>query len=454
MLAACGSGGSIIEAQRSADGRLIRLAVRGCLADVTPVVDERPDVVRVGVRVRNQDRQSDCGSSTAVRLLEPLGDRPLIDAATGNVIDVRYDESVAIPHLSLTPIGAEETPDGRWDVFELGALGLRSGMGSEVSGSLLFVWGGLGEFDGRMSNTGAVVDLSTGSVDLVLAAPLDGRRDANVVWTGSEFIVFGGQDNERFFSDGAAYDPVSKTWRLLSPAPTAARAQTAATFASGAMYVLLPSQRAQGGVSWNSHPPFARYNPGSDDWERLAPPPGLVEATAALLTVDDDPVLVSLTVGLSAADPARFSAVAFNSAEAKWGDPVSTTHSASGGTVAVAGNTPIVSLTDGTNLALTESGWTEIASLTPACSSGIDSAGGNDLAYVVLCERLYVIDLEGIRSPQWPDVVHQTLTMSLCCGVIEVAVDDGLILVGRGGRGSVGEPGDRNILVLFMPHNR
>lgn len=59
-------------------------------------------------------------------------------------------------------------------------------------------------------------------------APLDGRIDALVIWTGVEVLVVGGrQPGEPVtLTDGAAYDPVADAWRRIAHAPRPAGALT------------------------------------------------------------------------------------------------------------------------------------------------------------------------------------------------------------------------------------
>jgi hypothetical protein len=47
--------------------------------------------------------------------------------------------------------------------------------------------------------------------------PLGAREDAPSVWTGEEWLVFGGRDGIAAFADGAAYDPATDRWRALHP---------------------------------------------------------------------------------------------------------------------------------------------------------------------------------------------------------------------------------------------
>ena len=101
----------------------------------------------------------------------------------------------------------------------------------------------------------------------VPAAPIAGRIAAGVVWTGTEMIAWGGVvrgDTIASASDGAAYDPASRTWRTLAPAPSgvAGDVGTAAVW-TGA-----------GAVFWAGNSPDgpalgAVYDPAADSWRRL-----------------------------------------------------------------------------------------------------------------------------------------------------------------------------------------
>ena len=58
--------------------------------------------------------------------------------------------------------------------------------------------------------------------------PLSPRTGYDVVWSGTEMIVWGGIGEEGFLIDGAGFDPSSNEWRMLSPPPIAEQPTTAA----------------------------------------------------------------------------------------------------------------------------------------------------------------------------------------------------------------------------------
>ncbi len=103
--------------------------------------------------------------------------------------------------------------------------------------------------------------------------PLAPRRGHSVVWTGEEMIVWGGEADElgrELFSDGAAFNPESGTWRMLSESPLDPRRYHMVAWTGGEMIVV-------GGVGednriagrWHS----AAYRPQSDTWRLIAFPP-------------------------------------------------------------------------------------------------------------------------------------------------------------------------------------
>jgi hypothetical protein len=98
---------------------------------------------------------------------------------------------------------------------------------------------------------------SKGSWTTVPVAPLSQRKDASVVWTGKEFIVFGGNPNDtaRQLTDGAAYNPTTVTWRRIAE-HSFSRVHTRAVWAGDRMVVL----DGNGG---------AAYDPATDAWSDL-----------------------------------------------------------------------------------------------------------------------------------------------------------------------------------------
>ena len=89
----------------------------------------------------------------------------------------------------------------------------------------------------------------------IAQAPLTGREDAGAVWTGVEFLVWGGRVGDFMYQQGAAYNPTTNTWREIT-ANQWAGPGTATTWTGAQMVALFKN----GGVV---------YDPATDTWSDL-----------------------------------------------------------------------------------------------------------------------------------------------------------------------------------------
>ena len=76
-----GSQITISEVRLQSDDRTLELGLNSCNADPSVAVDESTS--EVVLDVRGNPTNDDCADQTRVRLSAPLGDRSIIDAATG-----------------------------------------------------------------------------------------------------------------------------------------------------------------------------------------------------------------------------------------------------------------------------------------------------------------------------------------------------------------------------------
>jgi hypothetical protein len=77
------------------------------------------------------------------------------------------------------------------------------------------------------------------------------------VWTGTEFLVWGGRDNVGPLSDGARYNPETRTWAPMAPAPAGLeRSEVTGVWIDGRML-----------VAGNG---YALYDPQSDTWSPVS----------------------------------------------------------------------------------------------------------------------------------------------------------------------------------------
>jgi N-acetylneuraminic acid mutarotase len=126
----------------------------------------------------------------------------------------------------------------------------------------MIVWGG---YDNGYLNTGGRYNPSTDSwtTTSTTNAP-SARLHHTAVWTGSEMIVWGGQDPDLLNTTGGRYNPGTDSWTATSTnnTPTGRYVHTAVWTGSemivwgGSFYDGIFHNLNTGG----------RYNPGTDSW--------------------------------------------------------------------------------------------------------------------------------------------------------------------------------------------
>jgi hypothetical protein len=138
------------------------------------------------------------------------------------------------------------------------------------TGTELLIWGGSQPRSGGGEDAlsdGAAYDPVADTWRLVSEAPIVGRAYPAVAWTGTEMIIWGGGADGDFLDDGAAYDPASDTWRRLPDSPLNGAMKSGAVWTGEELLIV-------GGLNGDSS--GAAYNPDSDSWRRLPDAPGLI----------------------------------------------------------------------------------------------------------------------------------------------------------------------------------
>ncbi|MCY1046251.1 hypothetical protein OV208_33385 [Corallococcus sp. bb12-1] len=171
--------------------------------------------------------------------------------------------------------GAAYAPDtDTWSALPTqGAPSARGWHTAAWTGQGMLVWGGEEPQQARVLGDGARYDVETGTW-----TPLSGtgapvaRRYHSAVWTGQEWLVWGGSGGAAVdvaLRDGAAYSPATDTWRPLASAgaPEARWAHTA-VWTGTEMLVF-------GGLGCGGDGPRyceggARYDPRRDAWSPLS----------------------------------------------------------------------------------------------------------------------------------------------------------------------------------------
>jgi N-acetylneuraminic acid mutarotase len=108
--------------------------------------------------------------------------------------------------------------------------------------------------------------------------PLRPRARPAIAWTGSAFVVWGGCDSgvgqcddlpaNDEFTDGAAYDPATDTWRLLPPAPLGSVDRPQATWTGREVVIWGGTPRPDKPGAYG-----AAYDPGTNRWRTIAQAP-------------------------------------------------------------------------------------------------------------------------------------------------------------------------------------
>jgi hypothetical protein len=107
------------------------------------------------------------------------------------------------------------------------------------------------------------------------AMPIEPSHRLAGVWTGNQLIVWGGYatyGTGHPNSDGAAYDPESDTWTVLSPSPLTPRCDHSGTW-TGQELIIFGGMLTCGSPQVLADGNAASYDPATEEWELLKPGP-------------------------------------------------------------------------------------------------------------------------------------------------------------------------------------
>jgi hypothetical protein len=99
-------------------------------------------------------------------------------------------------------------------------------------------------------------------VDVLPAPPLTARPGSAVAWTGHELVVWGGTDidsgaGNSALTDGAAYDPTTRKWRMMRPSPLPGSSDPAVAVMTKSGLVVVRGSAT------------ALWDPDTNEWRRL-----------------------------------------------------------------------------------------------------------------------------------------------------------------------------------------
>lgn len=134
------------------------------------------------------------------------------------------------------------------------------------TGREFLIWGGP-DHSAKPSLRGLAYDPTADEWRRTAPAPAGGRWSHAVAWTGTEMIVFGGGNADSDLAAGLAYNPETDTWRQVSASPLSPRQWLPITWTGDELIVW-------GGSSVSSSvADGAAYDPVADQWRKLPKSP-------------------------------------------------------------------------------------------------------------------------------------------------------------------------------------
>jgi N-acetylneuraminic acid mutarotase len=221
-----------------------------------PVLAERTLATNASLKEQLQTRRSRAGKQTtkAVGALGSSYILPQDRSPFGFTFNFLNTGGRYNPNAnSWTPTSTTNAPDRR------------TGHTAVWTGSEMIVWGG-DDVNALSLNTGGRYNPTTDSwtATSIVSAP-DARGGHTAVWTGTEMIVWGGLffdgSNYHYLNTGGRYNPTTDSWTATSnvSAPNARDGHTA-VWTGGEMIVW-------GGADLSTYfNTGGKYNPGTDNW--------------------------------------------------------------------------------------------------------------------------------------------------------------------------------------------
>jgi hypothetical protein len=165
----------------------------------------------------------------------------------------------------------------------------------------MIIWGGGAALTSNSAptyNDGAGWNPQNDEWRSIRQSPLQSRRFHVAGWTGSEMLIWGGDDAGTSLNDGAAYDPSKDSWRPIAQSPVQWRPNAAAAW-TGTEWVIATTATAGDREELQ----FAAYDPEQDAWRRLPSLESRVETETALISTGSDLVLLNANTGLQMLRP-------------------------------------------------------------------------------------------------------------------------------------------------------
>lgn len=332
---------------------------------------------------------------------------------------------------STTQPEIREAPPG-WAIIDV-PFSTREGSAYATGGGWFFVWGGAVDGTGDLRSDGILIDVDSGEWILVPEAPISGRYQSSITWTGSTFVVFGGQDFKRSHIDGAAFDPETLEWSVIAPAPLAPAAVPAAVWDGDEVMVWLAGQDSD--LAESPGPAMgqiATYDPSSDEWS-LLPAPNVDMVDADLLM--DAPEVVMVGGPAMRDNPASLtrSLYGMRLSNGEWTEPLLGPGVDAARLLTLPDGATGVFTDRGRLFSLEPDGWNELqigSDLPPEaadCWWDVGTGSGGGQAYLKLCGYDFrITEIGGLETIIEPDHYGSTANLFASAFVVD---DHGRLIV-------------------------
>jgi N-acetylneuraminic acid mutarotase len=185
---------------------------------------------------------------------------------SGAVMLSEQEDNPALLEAGYVKVGSALSNSGWKELAEPDTVRIE-GATSVWTGSELLYWGGMDWLEGYLLNSGERYNPSTNrwSPMSEVNAPSP-RFYPEVIWTGTEMIVWGGMDEEDYTKTGARYNPATDTWAPMatSGAPLVEFPKTLWTGSKMLVWGGLDVEQWE----WSNR--GALYNPQTNTWSAIS----------------------------------------------------------------------------------------------------------------------------------------------------------------------------------------
>ena len=183
-------------------------------------------------------------------------------------------ESGLTYQYSLPEINSTTASDG-WTPTIASAPNSRINHSAVWTGSEMIIWGGQDSSccSGIFPVGGARYNPATDSwISISITNSPNPRANHSAVWTGSEMIVWGGNDNGNNYNTGGRYNPATDSWTGINTAGAPLPRTSHTGIWTGSEMIVWGGADSTGCCSTAAFNTGGRYNPSTDSWTATSTP--------------------------------------------------------------------------------------------------------------------------------------------------------------------------------------